>query len=55
MTVKDWRAIGIFGAVLLGISVVNPRLAWLLMAALAAIVIVAHADRLGTILQGVNG
>lgn len=55
MSVKDWRVIGIFGATLLAISVVNARIAWLLLAALAAIVVVANADKLAAILGGIQG
>ena len=52
MTPGEWRALGLFGAAMLGLSLIDARYAYWMIGATAAIVLIAHSGQLLGAAQG---
>lgn len=46
MALTDWRALGVFGLALIGLSFVDVRFAWWLVLAFGAVVLIRNAGRI---------
>lgn len=55
MSAQDWRALGVFAVLLIGLSFVDARLAWWLVAALAAVVLIRNSGKLAAIANRIQG
>lgn len=57
MTIQQWRQIGLFAALVLGVSLIDARLAWILAVAAGGVILIKNADKIvgSTSLRSANG